>query len=199
MNEETNIIGYIVEVNDITLTVDTANDGRVVFPKKRCAIDYMLSLVAKAEHLCQKILERGYEYITYRTENGISVIDEEKSIRIEDPDSYHTEVSAKYDSDGSIQAFSVILYCNTHAIYENNGGMAVGIELPQEVRRYDITLRSLIQYNNDDDDELIRKLHINIVTNDNIKNVIKTTETTTLRLPNLPETTIYNYNKEEDE
>lgn len=192
-----NIIGYIVEVNDIALTINTVNcDQRVVFPDRMSALYYMIALVDIAKELHQKRLDSGYEHISYQYENGEYVIDEDESIKIEDPDFYQIEVSSKsYDS--GVRETSVTLNRIMHASDEiyNIGDMIIGLDIPHRVSQYVISIRPLVQYNID---ELIQKLRITTTAND-IKKFMKETETTTLQLPGgLPEITLFGYNKEED-
>lgn len=191
-----NIVGYIVEVNDIALTIDTINcDQRVVFPDRTSALYYMITLVDKAKELHQKRLDSGYEHISYRYENGEYVIDEDESIKIEDPNSYQIEVSSKlYDS--GIRETSVTLNRIIHTSDEicNIGDMTINLDIPHTVSQYVISIRPLVQYNTD---ELIRKLSIT-TTADDVKKFMKGTETATLRLPGLPEITLFGYNNEEE-
>lgn len=193
--ENKNIIGYIVETNDIGLTIGTDNcSGRVIIPDYTHAFYYAISLMDKARVLCQDVLDRGYERVSYNTSGEI---DEEKSIPITDPDDYKIDVAMDTTRWG-VTRLDIVLYQRnqiTDRMLEV-GDFSLALETAKEIKHYEISIRPLLQYSLDD---VIKKLNIT-ATEEDAERFRKEHETIKLQLPGMPEITIsgYNKNKEED-
>lgn len=191
-HKKKDIVGYIVDVNDITLTVGTDNcSSRVILPDYTHAFYYALSLMGKARELCQNTLDSGYEKIHY-LDYATGEIDEEKSIPITDPDDYKIDVKMDTTKRG-VTRFDIVLYRRnqiTDRMLEV-GDFSLALETARVIKHYEISIRPLLQYSLDD---VIKKLNIT-ATEEDAEKFRKEHETVKLHLPGMPEITISGYNK----
>lgn len=195
-DQKKNIVGYIVDVNDITLTVGTDNcSSRVILPDYTYAFYYAMSLMDKARELCQNTLDSGYEKIYY-LDYATGEIDEEKSIPITDPDDYKIDVKMDTTKRG-VTRFDIVLYQRnqiTDRMLEV-GDFSLALETAKEIKHYEISIRPLLQYTLED---VIKKLNIT-TTEEDAEKFRKEHETVKLHLPGMPEITISGYNKRKEE
>lgn len=191
-HKKKDIVGYIVDVNDITLTVGTDNcSSRVILPDYTHAFYYALTLMDKARELCQNTLDSGYEKIHY-LDYATGEIDEEKSIPITDPDDYKIDVKMDTTKRG-VTRFDIVLYRRnqiTDRMLEV-GDFSLALETARVIKHYEISIRPLLQYSLDD---VIKKLNIT-ATEEDAEMFRKEHETVKLHLPGMPEITISGYNK----
>ena len=195
-HKKKNIVGYIVDVNDITLTVGTDNcSSRVIFPDYTYAFYYAMSLMGKARELCQNTLDSGYEEIHY-LDYTTGEIDEERSIPITDPDDYKIDVKMDTTKRG-VTRFDIVLYQRnqiTDRMLEV-GDFSLALETAKEIKHYEISIRPLLQYSLED---VIKKLNIT-ATEEDAEKFRKEHETVKLHLPGMPEITISGYNKRKED
>lgn len=195
-HKKKNIVGYVVEVNDITLTVGTDNcDGRVILPDYTYAFYYAMTLMDKARTLCQNTLDSGYEKIYY-LDYATGEIDEERSIPITDPDDYKIDVKMDTTKRG-VTRFDIVLYQRnqiTDRMLEV-GDFSLALETARVIKHYEISIRPLLQYTLED---VIKKLNIT-ATEEDAERFRKEHETIKLQLPGMPEITISGYNKHKEE